>query len=118
MVVPTVLAIIARRNCARWSASGNGLIVMSNVVILLLLGPYQTGTLRNAFRSPPTEVDEVIDVCFLLVGAAQSLRARAQAGYRKPVPDSERQLPNAKTGADIPNDTVLQAKRLVPRSAR
>jgi hypothetical protein len=62
-------------------------------------------------------VDEAIDVCFLLVGAAQSSRARAQAGYRKPVLDSERHLPNAMTGADIPNDTVLQIKSLVPRSA-
>jgi len=91
---------------------------MSNVVILRLLGPHQTGTLRNAFRSPSTEVDEGIDVCFLLVGAAQSLRARAQAGYRKPALNSERHLPNAMTGADIPNDTVLQVENVFPGFAR
>src|SRR5260221_9627103 len=82
MVVPTVLAIIARRNCARCSASGNGLAVMSNVVILPLLGPYQTRGLRNAFRCPSTEVDEGIDVCVLVswggADTAQSRRCRRQ----------------------------------------
>ncbi len=46
-----------------------------------------------------------------LLGAAPSLRARAHADWRKPVLDSERHLPNAITGADIPNDTVLQIKK-------
>ncbi len=46
-----------------------------------------------------------------LLGAAPSLRARAHADWRKPVPDSERRVPNAITGADIPNDTVLQTKK-------
>jgi hypothetical protein len=47
----------------------------------------------------------------LLVGAAPSLRARAHAGCRNPVPDSEWRPPNAITGADIPNDTVLQNQK-------
>jgi hypothetical protein len=51
---------------------------------------------------------------FLLVGAAPSLRARAHAGCRKPVLDGERRQPNAITGADIPNDTVLQIKKPSP----
>src|ERR1700689_2808810 len=76
MVVPTVLAIIARRNWARWSASGNGVIVMSNVVLLLLLRPYRLGPLRNALRSPSTEVDEGIDVSFLVAGCAVIARWR------------------------------------------
>jgi len=50
---------------------------MSNVVILPLLGPYQTGALRNAFRSPTTEVDEGIDVCFL-VGWGCAVIARSR----------------------------------------
>jgi hypothetical protein len=54
---------------------------------------------------------------FLLFGAALSLRARAHAGCRKPVLDGEGRQPNAITGADIPNDTVLQIKSVVPRSA-
>ena len=55
---------------------------------------------------------------FWLVGAEPSLRARAHAGCRKPILDSERLPPNAITGADIPNDTVLKIKSVVPRSAR
>jgi hypothetical protein len=55
---------------------------------------------------------------FLLVGGAPSLRAHAPAGCRKPVLDGERRQPNAITGTDIPNDTVLQIKTVVPRSAR
>src|ERR1700739_4299161 len=110
MVVPTVLAIIARRNCARWSASGNGLTVMSNVVILPLPGPYQTGALRNAFRSPSTEVDEGIDVCFLVAWGSAVIARSRPCRLRKPVLDGERHQPHAITGADIPNDTVLQIK--------
>jgi hypothetical protein len=53
---------------------------------------------------------------FLLVGAEPSLRARAHAGCGKPVPDSERLAPNAITGADTPNDTVLQIKSVVLNS--
>jgi hypothetical protein len=53
---------------------------------------------------------------FLLVGAEPSLRARAHAGCGKPVLDSERLPPNAITGADIPNDTVLQIKSVVLNS--
>src|ERR1700722_10075347 len=117
MVVPTVLGIIARRNCARCSASGNGLAVMSNVVILPLPGPYQTGALRNALRSPSTEVDEGVDVCFL-VGWGCAVIARSRpCRLGKPVLDSERLPPNAITGAGIPNDTVLQIENVVPRSA-
>jgi hypothetical protein len=39
---------------------------------------------------------------FLLVGAAPSLRARAHAGYGKPVLDGEPRQRNAITGVDIP----------------
>ena len=52
---------------------------------------------------------------FLLVGAAPSLRALAHADC-SPVLDSERRAPNAITGADIPNDTVLQIKSVVLNS--
>jgi hypothetical protein len=46
------------------------------------------------------------------------LRAYAHADCGNPVLDSERHPPNAITGADIPNDTVLQIKNVVPRSYR
>jgi hypothetical protein len=49
-----------------------------------------------------------------LLGAAPSLRAGAHADYGKPIPDSERRLPSAIAGADIPNDTVLQIKKRSP----
>ena len=56
----------------------------------------------------------VSESVFLLVGAAPSLRALAHADCRSPVLDSERRAPNAITGADIPNDTVLQNKKRSP----
>ena len=58
----------------------------------------------------------VSESVFLLVGAAPSLRALAHADCRSPVLDSERRAPNAITGADIPNDTVLQIKSVVLNS--
>ena len=51
-----------------------------------------------------------------LLGAAPSLRAGAHADCGNPIPDSERRLPSAIAGADIPNDTVLQIKSVVLNS--
>jgi hypothetical protein len=51
-----------------------------------------------------------------LLGAAPSLRAGAHADCGKPIPDSERRLPSAIAGTDIPNDTVFQIKSVVRRS--
>ena len=51
-----------------------------------------------------------------LLGAAPSSRADAHADCGKLIPDSERRLPNAIAGADIPNDTVLQIKSVVLNS--
>ena len=48
-----------------------------------------------------------------LLGAAPSLRAGAHADCGKPIPDSERRLPSAIAGTDIPNDTVFQIKSVV-----
>src|SRR6202043_458764 len=97
MVVPTVLAIMARRNCARCSASGNGLIVTSNVVILLLLGPYQTGTCGMRFLPHPRKWMRGSMSIFLL-GPAPSLRADAHADCGRPILDGERRLPSAIAG--------------------
>src|ERR1700676_2266623 len=114
MVVPTVLAIIARRNCGRCSACRNGLIVMSNVVILLPPWAHiRLGPRGMRFVPHPRKWMRVSMSVFLLVGAEPSLRARAHAGCGKPVLDSERHPPNAITGADIPNDTVLQINSVV-----
>ena len=55
-----------------------------------------------------------VSISVFLLGAAPSLRAGAHADCRKPVLDSARRLPNAITGADIPNDTVLQIKKRSP----
>ena len=51
-----------------------------------------------------------------LLGAAPSSRADAHADCGKLIPDSERRLPSAIAGADIPNDTVLQIKSVVLNS--
>src|SRR6516162_8353860 len=70
MVVPTVLAINARRNCAWCSASGNGPAVMSNVVIMNLLD-YESpwcpsgAHLLECVSSPSMKVDGGIDCYFL-----------------------------------------------------
>jgi hypothetical protein len=67
----------------------------------------------------PTEVDAGIDTC-LLFGWGDAVIARwAHAGFRKPVQHGERREPITIAGAGTsPDDTVLQIKNVVPRSAR
>src|SRR6516165_6380246 len=90
MVVPTVLAINARRNCAWCSASGNGPAVMSNVVIMNLLdyespGAHQAGTCWKAFHLHPQKWMVASTAIFLFGWAAASLRASDRAGCRRAV---------------------------------
>src|SRR5215470_10654997 len=99
MVVPTVLAIIARRNCAWCSTSGKGPAAMSNVVIMNLLDESlwrpSGGRLLECVSSPSTEVDSGIDVCFLVwlglrrhcahhAHAEESLSSMASGANRSP----------------------------------
>src|SRR6202041_789471 len=57
-----------------------------------------------------------VSMSIFLLGAAPSLRADAHADCGKLIPDSERRLPSAIAGADVPNDTALQIKSVVLNS--
>src|SRR5579872_3699925 len=81
MVVPTVLAINARRNCALCSASGSGPAVMSNVVIMDLLGARQAGTCWKAFPLHPRKWMLASTASFFFAGAAASCAQRGSLSF-------------------------------------
>src|SRR5579872_2320676 len=101
MVVPTVLAINARRNCALCSASGSGPAVMSNVVIMDLLGARQAGTCWKAFPLHPRKWMLASTASFLL-GRQRHCAHRGSLSLRRPILHGERRQPFAITGANIP----------------
>src|ERR1700756_5233193 len=113
MVVPTVLAINARRNCAWCSASGSGAVAMSNVVIVHLPWSKSDCGLAECVSFPIHGSGCGYRCLFSCWLGLRRHCARAHAGCRKPVLDGERRQPDAITGADIPDDTVLQIKSLV-----
>src|SRR5581483_2107509 len=107
MVVPTVLAIIARRNCARWSVSDNGAAVRSSVVMTNLPGSHRASPHWNAFRPHPRTWMLVLTTVCYLVGATPSLCVGpmpASGGVRH----GERREPIHHRGMSIPDNTVLQ----------
>src|SRR5215469_5643114 len=102
MVVPTVLAINARRSCAWWSDSDSGAALTSSVVMRNSPWLASCESLLECVSSPSTEADAGINCC-LLFGWGGAVTARwAHAGFRKPILHGERHQPIAIAGTSIP----------------